>query len=391
MILGSIMSLIMPKQDGTIDTLETTLDIYYENQGNFVSNATFKEEFRRRANLDADINQALLVKKSEIARYFGLVDNNHFVGNQAQITERGIRYKEAIDNNSKIEIIFESLENDSFGQNNCAIKSSDSIIDPPILLLKAIYELSSVSRQEFAYLLYATSDLNIPFNEAILTVYNSRDGIALPNLPTGLISKYNDTKFLVFFKNLGILEIESHHYQLTNYVYHNFLDRISSLSIYNEVRENDVVDHVNLNEIIERPITNENVLEELNNRLPESEEQPARQRYKTNNRIKKTSIQRAGYLCVNNNEHTTFINKDGETYMEGHHLIPMSAQIDFPAINLDRVSNIVCLCPTCHREIHYANEETRYTILKALYDERSEILAEEGIVISFEELKRYYI
>ena len=39
--------------------------------------------------------------------------------------------------------------------------------------------------------------------------------------------------------------------------------------------------------------------------------------------------------------------------MEGHHLVPLEYQ-DLFNESLYFVDNIVSLCPTCHREIHYA-------------------------------------
>ena len=77
--------------------------------------------------------------------------------------------------------------------------------------------------------------------------------------------------------------------------------------------------------------------------------------------------------------------------MEGHHLIPMKAQKDFPTINIDRTENIVCICPTCHRMAHHGNRTTREKVLKLLYSERKKRLLEAGINISFQDLlNKYY-
>ncbi len=52
-------------------------------------------------------------------------------------------------------------------------------------------------------------------------------------------------------------------------------------------------------------------------------------------------------------DHITFTSQfDDNPYMEAHHLIPMAVQ-DFYENSLDFVNDIVCLCPTCHRKIHY--------------------------------------
>ena len=53
--------------------------------------------------------------------------------------------------------------------------------------------------------------------------------------------------------------------------------------------------------------------------------------------------------------HATFESIHGTQYLEAHHLIPMKAQKDFLSenINLDRLENIVALCPNCHKAVHY--------------------------------------
>lgn len=47
----------------------------------------------------------------------------------------------------------------------------------------------------------------------------------------------------------------------------------------------------------------------------------------------------------------TFAKKDGGFYSEVHHLIPLGRK------GSDRVSNMVVLCPNCHKQMHYAKVE----------------------------------
>lgn len=70
--------------------------------------------------------------------------------------------------------------------------------------------------------------------------------------------------------------------------------------------------------------------------------------------------------------------------MEGHHIIPMKKQESFNT-SLDVYANIVCLCPTCHRLLHFGRERDKKPVLDKLYFERSERLANSGIKISHEE------
>lgn len=70
--------------------------------------------------------------------------------------------------------------------------------------------------------------------------------------------------------------------------------------------------------------------------------------------------------------------------MEGHHLIAMQKQGLFQ-VGLDVYANIVCLCPLCHRRLHYATEDQKRPSLFQLYELRKDRLAHSGIKLSKEE------
>jgi hypothetical protein len=48
---------------------------------------------------------------------------------------------------------------------------------------------------------------------------------------------------------------------------------------------------------------------------------------------------------------SSFLARDGNPYVEVHHIIPMAQQAG-SAINLDRVTNMTPLCPGCHTCLH---------------------------------------
>lgn len=101
----------------------------------------------------------------------------------------------------------------------------------------------------------------------------------------------------------------------------------------------------------------------------------------------KGAIIRANYKCNIDESHQSFISKRGKPYMEAHHLIPLSAQDNF-SYGLDADANIVCLCPNCHRNLHYGKDIK--DMLNKLYDLRVKELEESGINISFDELLELY-
>ena len=89
--------------------------------------------------------------------------------------------------------------------------------------------------------------------------------------------------------------------------------------------------------------------------------------------------------------HTSFVDNNGNNYVEPHHLIPMKASRDFFPRNLDRPSNIITLCPNCHYILHHGSEDEVKRVLKVLYDKYIVFLNSDDIYITFDELfNKYY-
>ena len=113
--------------------------------------------------------------------------------------------------------------------------------------------------------------------------------------------------------------------------------------------------------------------------------------WKRSSIIKTQSIKAASYKCELDNEHTTFVAKStGEQYMEGHHAIPMKQQDNFD-VSLDVYANIICLCPICHRLLHYGEDEAKETVMDKIYFTRADRLASSGIRLSRDEFRKQII
>lgn len=96
-------------------------------------------------------------------------------------------------------------------------------------------------------------------------------------------------------------------------------------------------------------------------------------------------IEFAGYSCEINRNHGSFIaERNNKPYMEGHHAIPIRLQPKFDK-SLDVYANIICLCPVCHRRIHYGLKEDRKQMMMQIYDNRSKRLEHSGIRLSKQE------
>lgn len=114
-----------------------------------------------------------------------------------------------------------------------------------------------------------------------------------------------------------------------------------------------------------------------------------------NPRIAKLSLRNSNFKCAMDNNHLTFTTRKGIPYMEGHHLIPCTYSNatyfwDKFGRNIDCLDNIVCLCPTCHRMIHYASENEKKNIIKKLFEKQKEKLDRACIIISLAELLKLY-
>ena len=413
-------TLIMPKQTGQKDAFYASLELYYKSykrNEDWYSNSNFKVEIQRLLPYlsKGAKDGPYLVKQSELTRYFGLVyyDYSKQVG-RAHITDRGIRFYNAYLQNDyklQIDIIMNSIFNDSFGRNNTAIKSSNSDVDAPKLFLRAMYDLGGITRKDLAYLLYVIHDKQVSYNDALME-FKSTEHDREINIPIRVSNKYSDVKFTVLLTALGIcVEKSDGRYYISDFVLSKYEKEISKLSIYNKepeiiltlneelIEDNEANLENELGENLEqkRIITsfaydiNTEKFKRQNNRMPVSYKTKTGVRYKTNPRLSKTALQLANYKCqIDIDNHNTFISKLGQQYMEAHHLIPMHAQKDF-SVNLDRIENIVSICPNCHSAIHLGNDSVRLECLKKLYDQRIQGLRKVGINISFGELfTKYY-
>ncbi len=96
------------------------------------------------------------------------------------------------------------------------------------------------------------------------------------------------------------------------------------------------------------------------------------------------------YQCSVDPNHMTFKSKaSSNDYMEAHHLIPMNQQEKY-SVSLDVKGNIVCLCPTCHRLLHFGKNEAKLPVLKLLFDSKLIDLKSHGIDLVFEDFLEAY-
>ena len=112
--------------------------------------------------------------------------------------------------------------------------------------------------------------------------------------------------------------------------------------------------------------------------------------FQRNEKAKRIAMMQSGNVCAYPAcKHLLFKRRSGKVYLEAHHLIPISVCKEFSS-NIDIPENIVCLCPSCHREVHHGEDAEK--IITELYEERKEALEKKNIKLSggLKQLLDYY-
>ena len=120
---------------------------------------------------------------------------------------------------------------------------------------------------------------------------------------------------------------------------------------------------------------------------------PSGKAIKKNISIAKKVIVDSNYKCLCDETHTTFLTSKGNPYMEGHHLIPCTvtnSEFFKGRSKLDREENIVSICPTCHRAIHFSDAATKRKLIEKLYNKQKVKLESVGLKIDLETILSKY-
>jgi hypothetical protein len=92
------------------------------------------------------------------------------------------------------------------------------------------------------------------------------------------------------------------------------------------------------------------------------------------------ALKRENYTCEICGTTETFTDRNNNEYFEGHHLIMYNPSVQSRfRHSLDHPSNIICLCPECHRKIHRSSKEETQTLLLDLFTKHNDLLVSYGI------------
>lgn len=160
------------------------------------------------------------------------------------------------------------------------------------------------------------------------------------------------------------------------FIFVNLNDKITIGSLteseWHEIGQEDTFDNDYLSNI-NSEIKKETKIETAPEGIIKTAEIGSKQVYIRNPKIATYRFQLSGYKCEINPNHRTFISqKTGKPYVEAHHYIPIKFQKQF-SVPLDTVENVIALCATCHRAIHYAVIDERLEYINNIYRIRPKI------------------
>lgn len=194
--------IVMPKNSAILTEIEAALRIYYEAD-TWVDNDTYKIKLKE--IIGGDQYESSYTKKAQIPAYFGFIEAEIKGDSRSRkkITDRGKRFYKAILNENQDEVVeslIEALEAGNFGMNNDGAPSSNSIVEPPNLCIRAILDLGYLNNTEFAVLLWQMADLNKTYHDSINLLRSGQ----LPSLPEEYNS-YKDCKPIIIMERWGLL------------------------------------------------------------------------------------------------------------------------------------------------------------------------------------------
>lgn len=226
--------LVMTKNEGRLEFLDESIRFVAENGGIMKTDEFVAKEQQAHPGMDT----TSCYHKIVMARYFGLVLYNKY-SSYYFLTEAGTTYSRARSQNEKIDAILKALTSVTFGRNNNAV-SSDSDIEAPVVMLKAISAMGSASMTQIGLILYYMDAENKTLAEAIDTVQKLSNPTGVrQQLTANKNSKYFDVKFNKLFEELGIVSKEQNDYVLSQYVKDRHLEFINQLPEVKPIISND--------------------------------------------------------------------------------------------------------------------------------------------------------
>ena len=386
--------LTAPKTEGRVSIIKKALKIYYDEKTSWVANVDYILEMRkipamRKAAISKTSgreDKSWYTAVCQIPTYFGIIEVNPADDSKKRLSMIGLEYYNALSSRDKKyqkEILINQIENVVFGKDNDGAKRSDSVYELPRIALKAIYDFEPLKKTDLTKILYFTIEKNLGYDAVKIQIQKEQAGGPKWKFGTSERNenKYlSDPKFIEFLIDNGIvcdINKGKHHrpaYIIPSDIKKLYRSRIEALELTNEsiivsAQDADEVEYAEEQSFNSAKVLSAVELSIRATKVPVPCSSGKSRRYKTDPDISKTALDMQKYECqCGGTTHFSFFRRDGKTpYVEGHHVIPMKAQKDFPNDTLDIVDNIVALCPNCHKKVHHGVEGDVKDVLSKIY------------------------
>ena len=237
------MALIIPKCNAEPETLNYTLQVYYD-ANDWVSNSDLIDRLSRKL-IDVGIESEKkepqsYTKKTQVLSYYGLIEWEDPSNNQSRrrITSYGKKLyelRQIDDKNGIQDLLVEILSQNTFGRNVLGC-DSDSDLEAPNIFLKSSLLLGSLTNKEFAYILGKMELENMEFSNVLFDVLiKKKQNIQI--VPSPAAAKWADPKPILALADWGLFYVTkdgaSKIYQLDKDLIYRLGDKLVNLRIKN--------------------------------------------------------------------------------------------------------------------------------------------------------------
>ena len=230
---------VIPKHTADLNEIIAALKIYYEADGAWVTNTEHTRQLK--GLIGGDQYPSSYPKKAQFLTYYGFTEWNPVVDSERRITKRGKAFYEAYTSEDKEGVwaaIAEALGDMTFGRNNNGVGSSDSDVEAPCLLVRAILDMDYIVNREYSFLLWRLAEGGGNYTDVKEEIRNKRTLGVLDYPEECKQPAYSDLKIIAFLVRLEFL-LESTSPEgkkcivLNPAVKEKYGNRFANLKIYN--------------------------------------------------------------------------------------------------------------------------------------------------------------
>lgn len=197
---------VIPKHTADLKEIIAALKIYYEANGAWVTNTDHTRQLK--GLIGGDQYPSSYPKKAQFLTYYGFTEWNPVADSERRITGRGQKFYEAyVSDNKEVvwDAIAEALSDMTFGRNNNGVGSSDSDVEAPCLLVRAILDMDYIVNREYSFLLWKLAEGGGNYTDVKEEIRNKRMQGVQDYPEECKQPAYSDLKIIAFLVRLDFL------------------------------------------------------------------------------------------------------------------------------------------------------------------------------------------